>query len=306
MATTVLPGGLSVRTFTPPPAGWDPEKASDRERLQYGYPRCPVEFPELVERWTRKLNKPYTFIQPEFAPRERPNIRLRNGVSRHGAETSYNWAGVYVTPAEGTTFKWVEATWRFPQSYLPGNAEDNVQYSASTWIGIDGENGSGDIMQAGCDSDIQTTGGSPQHQYNPWWEWWPAGSFWITNLSFSPGDEISVLICITAGSTTSAAVFISNNTSNTGGFFHATAPAGTNILGSSAEWIVEALQTQIGYSLAKFDTVDFTDCNAGTQAGGTVQSGSGELIHMISSPGHVIAHTSVVGSTEVQIQYVGP
>jgi hypothetical protein len=200
----------------------------------------------------------------------------------------------------------VEATWRFPQSYLPGGAEDNVEYSASTWIGIDGDNGSGDIMQAGCDSDVQTTGGSPQHQYNPWWEWFPAGSFWITNLTFNPGDEISLLICITAGSTTSAAVFFSNNTTNTGGFFHATAPAGTSVAGSSAEWIVEALQSQIGFSLAKFDTVDFTDCNAGTQAGTTVQSGSGQLIDMTNGSGTVITNASLVGSTEVQVKYTGP
>jgi hypothetical protein len=306
MATIALPGGLSVRTFPAPPVGWDPEKASDRERMQFGYPRCPVEFPGLVERWTRKLSENYTFIQPEFAPRKRPSKRLQRLLGDHGLEYSGNWSGCYVVPPEGTTFKWIEATWKFPESNLPGGAQDNVEYSASTWIGIDGDNGSGDIMQAGCDADVQTTGGSPQHQYNPWWEWYPAGSFWITNLSFKPGDEISLLICITAGSTNSAAVFFSNNTTNTGGFFHATAPAGTSILGSSAEWIVEALGTQIGYALAKFDTVEFTDCHAGTQAGTTVESGSGQLIDMTNGTGMVITNASVIGQTSVQVTYTGP
>ncbi len=176
----------------------------------------------------------------------------------------------------------------------------------STWIGIDGDNGTGDILQAGCDSDVETSGGAPQHQYNPWWEWFPAGSFWITNLSFAPGNEISLLICITQGSTTSAAVFLSNNTTNTGGFFHATAPSGTQVAGSSAEWIVEALLSQLGYTLARFDTVDFTDCNAGTQSGATVDSGSAQLINMVNGSGGVIAKSSLIGGTEVQVQYTGP
>jgi len=55
MGKTVLPGGIAVHTFPPPPPGLDPAKATDRERAFYGYPRCPVEFPDLVERWTRKI-----------------------------------------------------------------------------------------------------------------------------------------------------------------------------------------------------------------------------------------------------------
>jgi hypothetical protein len=306
MGTTKLPGGLTVRTFQPPPTGWDPDKASDRERTLFGYPRCPVEFPDLVSRWTRKLrDKPYKFIEPQFKPRVSRRKSLPRFPKEHGTQTSGNWAGAYVTPPEGTTFKWVESSWRFPQSYLPGGAQDNVEYFASTWIGIDGVNGSGDILQAGCDSDISTSGRAPQHQYNPWWEWWPAGSFWITNLTFSPGDEISLLICATQGDSASGAVFFSNNTTNTGGFFHATAPAGTNLLGDSAEWIVEALESQDGFTLAKFDTVDFTDCNAGTVNGKTVTSTAGQLIDMINSSNSVIADSSLIGSTEVQVKYTG-
>jgi hypothetical protein len=306
MATTLLPGGITLRTFQPPPPGFDPVKATERERLTYGYPRCPGEYPDLVARWTRKLSAPYKIIEPTFKPREMRRRRLPSFLGKHGPQTSDNWAGAFVTPAEGTTFKWVEATWRFPQSYLPGGAQDNVEYFASTWIGIDGDNGSGDILQAGCGSDVSTSGGAPQHQYNPWWEWFPAGSSWITSPTFSPGDEISLLICVTQGSTSSAGVFLSNNTTNTGGFFHATPPSGTQLVGNSAEWIVEALSSQIGFTLAKFDTVQFTDCNAGTVSGATVQSGSGGLIDMTNSAGSDIADASLIGATEVQVKYTGP
>ena len=306
MGKTVLPGGITVHTFPPPPPGLDPAKATDRERAFYGYPRCPVEFPDLVERWTRKISDKYKFIELQFKPRERRRQGLLSFLGKHGTQEFYNWAGAYVTPPKGTTFKWVEANWRFPQSYLPGGAQKNIEYFASTWIGIDGDNGSGDILQAGCDSDVSTSGGAPQHQYNPWWEWFPAGSFWITNLSFAPGDEIALLICVTAGSTSSAAVFLSNSTTNTGGFFHATAPSGTNLVGNSAEWIVEALSSPIGFTLAKFDTVDFKDCNAGTVSGATVQSGSAGLIDMINASDSIIANSSLIGATEVEVKYTGP
>jgi hypothetical protein len=302
MSSIQLPGGFTVRTFQPPPPNFDPVKATDRERLVYGIPRCPIENPDAVARWTRKLSRPYKMIRPEFKPRDTRRKVRQNFLSTHGPQTSYNWAGAIVSPPPGTTFKWVESTWRFPQSYLPGGSQPNIEYFASTWIGMD----DGDILQAGCDSDVDKSGGSTPHQYNPWWEWYPAGSFWITNLTFSPGDEISLLICVTQDSTTSAAVFFGNNTKNTAAFFHATAPAGTTLLGNSAEWIVEALSSSIGFTLAKFDEVKFTDCYAGTVSGTAVQSGSAGLIDMIDSSKSVIAKASLAGSTEVDVTYTGP
>jgi len=306
MPTIPLKGGLTIRTFQAPPTDFDPAKATANELTLYGYPKCAAQFPDVTARWTAKLKKPgYKFIQPEFKERTPRNKTLPKFLGKaHGTQNFYNWAGAFVTPPAGAKFKWVESTWRFPQSYLPGGDQANIEYFASTWIGIDGDNSSGDIMQAGCDSDVFDQSGSP-HQYNPWWEWFPAGSYWITNLTFSPGDTISMLICIAADSTNSAVVFFNNETKNTGAYFQAMAPAGTNLVGDSAEWIVEAL-TDDGFRLAKFDTVTFTDCNAGTVSGVTVQSGSGELIDMLGSNNAEIAQSTLIGSTEVQVKYTGP
>ena len=78
--------------------------------------------------------------------------------------------------------------------------------------------------------------------FNPWWEWYPAGSFWITTVAVSPGDELTCLICVQPGSTSLASIFLGNVTTRVGCFFSAAAPPGVSLLGNCAEWIVEALK----------------------------------------------------------------
>jgi hypothetical protein len=42
MSVTELPGGVTVRTFSAPPDGFDPIKADDRALLAHGYPSRPL------------------------------------------------------------------------------------------------------------------------------------------------------------------------------------------------------------------------------------------------------------------------
>jgi hypothetical protein len=44
MGVLQLGKGLSVQTFQPPSEGFDPDTASDRQRIVHGIPRCPVAF----------------------------------------------------------------------------------------------------------------------------------------------------------------------------------------------------------------------------------------------------------------------
>ncbi|RDJ93702.1 hypothetical protein B4Q13_20145, partial [Lacticaseibacillus rhamnosus] len=106
--------------------------------------------------------------------------------------------------------------------------------------GIDGD-GSGDVLQGGCDSDVMTSGGNITRELKPWWEWYPADSFWISNFPVAQGDTLNVLICVDANSTTSAQIYFYNLTSLMGTSFTATAPQGTSLVGDTAEWIVERL-----------------------------------------------------------------
>ncbi len=188
----------------------------------------------------------------------------------------------------------------------PEGAQSGIWYTASTWIGMDGDDGSGDVLQAGCDADVMTSDGAVQQQFNPWWEWYPAGSFWITSMAVSPGDVLNCLICRSSGDASTGAIFLSNQTTGIAHFFSATAPAGVSLQGNCAEWIVEALETGPNGApeLAQYTPVEFTDCNAGTIGGQTVQAGSGNTINMVDSNGAVISTGEIVGPTAVQVGFV--
>jgi hypothetical protein len=304
-----LPRGVTIRTFRTPPPGFDPLNADDRELTVFGFPRRPTENPRLLARWERVLSRPIRAIQPTFRHVDYKRRRLPNKVSRavHGTETTDIWSGAVVHAPAGDSFQWVEGTWTVPDAFPPGGAQDGVWYSASTWVGIDGIDGSGDVLQAGCDSDVMTQSGTIQRQLNPWWEWFPAGSYWISNLPIVQGDTVNCLICVTAGSTTSAAIFLYNVTSGIGASFQATAPSGTSLVGNSAEWVVERLEIDTNTpELARYGDVYFDEANAGTVGGATLQGGSGNVIEMVDSNNNVISTGALETGTLVQVKYTGP
>jgi Peptidase A4 family len=94
-------------------------------------------------------------------------------------------------------------------------------------------------------------------QIYAWWEWFPADEVAITNLPVSAGDTMYCLICV--NSTTTATVYISNQSTGVLTRFSITAPNGTTLVGNSAEWIVErptvngALTSLADYKVDYFD-----------------------------------------------------
>lgn len=307
MSASELPGGVTVRTFSPPPDGFDPVKADDKALLAYGYPSRPQD-PELLERWERVLSGQVRLIQPTFRsmPYKRRRLPKVTAEAVHGTEDTDIWSGAVVHAPKGDRFRWVEGEWTVPNAFPPPGAIEGVWYSASTWIGIDGIDGSGDVLQAGCDSDVMTSGGAIQRQLNPWWEWFPAGSFWISNLPVAQGDTMDGLICVDAGSVTSATIFLLNVTSGVGASFRATAPPGTSLAGNSAEWVVERLEIDTNSpELARYGDVYFDSANAGTVADTLIRAGSGNTINMTDS-GSTISTGLSETPTLVQVRYTGP
>jgi hypothetical protein len=305
MRQTKRANGLEVTTFPAPPAGFDFEKATEAESQQYGLPKFAND--EARERFLEAV-KGARIIEPEFKPRERKRARLP-GLSRgHGPETSPFWSGGVVYNPSSDKIWDVNGTWHIPTPSMPKGARDGIWYSASSWVGIDGDGSSGDVLQAGCDADIKHSDGHEHIQYNPWWEWWPGGSYWITNMPAKAGDKflcwVQCIDLLAGVKPKSGLILLFNLSQAYAMFFGATAPSGTTLQGNCAEWILEALTlgSDPGPELAKYTTVKFTGCAAVTVKAKTLYPDEGNTIDMVNG-GTVISKGKIVGKREVDVSY---
>jgi len=305
MSTTTFPNGVVITTHPVPPASFDFGKATDEDRALYGLPRFTAGSSVLEKHWLARVRN-LRFVEPKFKQRNSRRSKLPGLKLSHGTETSNIWSGGVTFPASGDKIWDVNGIWNIPTASLPAGAQSGIWYTASSWIGIDGDDGSGDVLQAGCDADVMISGGNTQYQFNPWWEWFPAGSFWITNMPTSAGDEYFCWIqCLSllSGSATanSALIFLGNTTKGIVMPFGATAPAHVSLAGNCAEWIIEALETgpKSAPELAQYTPVYFDQCAAVTVKDKLVLPNSGNTINMVNSSNKVISQGSFLGSVTV-------
>ena len=303
MATQNLDKGFVVKTYPAPPASFDFGKATDEERATYGIPKLPAGLREVADRLMAKRQK-FRYIEPVFKPRDRMRKSLPKVDPAHG-DTSNIWSGAVVFPPAKDQMDGVWATWKMPDDSLPSGAKDGITYTASTWVGIDGW-GSGDVVQTGCDADVTKSGGTTQHQFNPWWEWWPGGSFWLTSVAVAKGDELNAMVIAVPGPPVVAIVQLINFTQFSFSFFEVTPPPHVTLEGNCAEWILEALETgpHKAPELGKYSTVKFTECGAHTLGDKVVTATGGTVINMTDTGGKVISKGKIVSSTEVEVSYV--
>lgn len=188
----------------------------------------------------------------------RPNMRVRPKTNQiNDAETSTNWAGAVLV---SSGFTEVSASFIVPSPQIPSGGDQNTQYCATAWVGIDGDTCSTSILQTGVDFCIQ--GG--QVSYDAWYEWIPADSVDFSGISFNAGDSVSVSVVAT--STTTGTATITNN-SNGQSVTHTFTSSETtsSLCETNAEWIVEdftIISSDGQQSLApfaNFGTVTFTD-----------------------------------------------
>jgi len=314
MPMTELASGITVHTFRPPPEDFDPTKADDRELVAHGLPRRP-EDPDLRERWESLLGRKIRLIEPVFRQIEHRHGRLpkrtserRTSAAEHAVDSTDIWAGALLDSPGGDKFAWIQGTWNVPNAYPPVNPEAGITYSASAWIGIDGYDGSNDVLQIGVDSLALYVFNSTIHTHLVWWEWFPGATFEITNLPVAAGDTVSGLVCVDPDSSTTASVSLYNVTTNIGASFRATAPDGFDLLGNTAQWIVERLVSDTGIhvpELARFGDVYFDDANAGTLGRQLLRGGNGNVVEMTDF-GNVIATGVIETPTLIQVRYTGP
>ena len=252
-------GKLEVHTFPLPPAGFNPIKASEHDLTRFGFPRRPdpVKEPRASARWMEAFVRyhEFTHLVPEFEEHadrvHGPNQRTVKGSEAQLNATSSNWSGEVAFVGGGDAFTWIIGAWTVPHVYATPGA-GGTEYS-SAWLGLDGD-GSGDVMQAGTESDSD---GSCYAR----WEWFPNFEVAIPNFPVACGDAISLLLCNTGPS--AAWMSIGNLTSKHYTSFSFTAPSGTTLVGNCAEAVME--RPSVGGTLAtlpRYGLIEFNDVTA--------------------------------------------
>ncbi len=297
-----------LRRFKPAPKGFDPIAATDRKLLVHGYPARPdaERHPELLERWTQLVSRPWTVVEPQFATAKGAWSDLR-----YELPVGTGWAGSTVFPGQGDTVKWINGQWTVPHVVAPGPGD----CMCAEWIGIDGAYGgpsahSDDILQAGTTQWI--VGGVPDSF--AWCEWWADPPVTITNLPVSPGDTMHCMICVLTP--TEGGVHLWNITTGAATSFIKTPVnpnSGIRLVGNTAEWVLEdPVRDELASEryLAQFGDVYFDNCIAGTQNGELLVAGSGKLVTLQGIPDGAsairnIAVPSIENDLLIKVEYTG-
>ncbi len=173
---------------------------------------------------------------------------------------SLDWAGygVYESPIfQQPVVTGVYGSWVVP--YVAASAADSF---SAAWIGIGGQS-EPTLIQVGSEHDFI----SGQAAYSLWYEMLPADSISISEITISPGDQISASITLSDSSSNTWLIKIDDITTGQG--FDQTFTYNSSRL--TAEWIVErpTVNNQLSV-LADFGSVTFSDIKA--QIGDTSSS----------------------------------
>jgi hypothetical protein len=292
MSSMKLPGGATATPFPSPPADFNPSEADDATLAKYGFPPRPRD-PEGIRRWEKKMRRARTHVVPVFE--YRPNVK--HG-PRKPLDISSNWSG---SSLRGKGSRGVDGRWTVPNiSDDVINISWNHHYSA--WVGIDGDNGSSDVVQAGVHCWVQLVdppnGRAVLHTYL-WWEWYPEPEVAITNFPVNLGDTLSVSVGLQDA--THALIYIENESSKQYTNFTVTPPSGTSSSASSAEWIVERPEVNGAVSAL----LDYGEIQM-TGMAGLEHAGDGVSIDMQDESGKIISKSSFPNSSTVDCKYQSP
>lgn len=293
-----------------PPAAFNAVTASPEALLDNGFPPRPDQqaAPQAFERWKHAVTSGAKRILPQLrqtAIKHGPHI-----ASRRANGTSPNWSGYAVlngtTTYSGGSFYFVLADWVVPGvSQAFGACTGSWDYS-STWVGIDGYN-SNDVLQAGTESDAYCGSDGKAGYVGAWYEWFPLGEVSLSNFALYPGNDVYVEVYSTTPTTGHA--YMVNYSTDQAVSLTFKAPAGTNLIGNSAEWIVERPAISGGLAtLTNYVQEFMVDAYAQnffgqTEAPGYVIAGSTALpMTMLDNAGYPISVPALLGPSSLWFQ----
>jgi len=286
-----------------PPRDFDPVTAPDSLLALYGFPPRPdaAMQPEAHDSWARAMRSSSARITPHL---EQTNVYHGPKRTGNSSGTSLNWSGSVDFGGANSynhtnSFYYLIADYVVPtaiQAY--GACTGGWDYSSS-WIGIDGD-GSNDVLQAGTESDAYCSGGSNSSYYSAWIEWFPFSETRITNFPVAPGDDLFIEVWNT--SSTQGYAYLFNYRTNQSVSLSLTPPAGTSLIGNSAEWVVE--RPSVGGGLATLTNYVwdfFANCYAYTWSGVSYTPGttSATQLTMLDNSSKPISYPTLLGTNAI-------
>jgi hypothetical protein len=280
------PAGTTV-VFPQPPAGFDPETATDDELSVYGFPPRPTD-PNLLGRWHEDVGSVQEVAPPDAC--QAPEQVDPEPPVAGDLVTSKHWAGFAdLNPKGNNQWAGIQGDYSQPNhtTTCPGGQE-------VSWIGLGGY-GTGSLIQAG-------TGIDAGDNLYAWFEYLkPGRQFPIqrTGLAVHPGDHIHIWVNYV----------YSNNYANLYVTDLTTGRSSNNIVfalghkyydGSSAEFIDERPSLTVNgsfTSLENFGTTNWSQARSMTTGGGwgTLSSFNHVRINMQAS--HLLASPSALTSS---------
>ena len=297
---TNLPG---VTSAPAPPSGFSPLAASDSELATDGFPPRPDRkvSPGAYAAWAKAMQAAKERVFPVLELTNHFNgPHVAAGPILNNTGYSYNWSAVVDTTTAhnygSTSFTSVEGFWVIPIAQQAFGACTGGWDYESSWVGIDGY-ASKDVLQAGTESDAYCNGGTKSTYYSAWYEWYPLGEVRISSLPVSAGD--TMVIWVGSNSSTSGTAFVENMNTDQYVSINFSAPAGTQLVGNSAEWVVERPGVNGGLAtLTNYISDVFVNGYANTAAGTEYGPGSNGAITltMLDNNGNPISEPlSIIG-----------
>jgi hypothetical protein len=317
-----------ITTIEAPPAGFDALHASAADLQRYRLPRRPdaLRAPAAYAAWTHIVGGAKQFMPPllrqtgiQHLPMKRvygitpavTPLANRNAINAY----TKNWSGIAdvgsVTSFGPNSIFVLYGEWVVPIAQQAfGACTGGTDYSA-IWMGIDGYNTtSPDVFQGGTEADATCARGIRSSDYYIWFEWYPNGGYEITNIPVGAGDVVAGVL--EAESSTSGVFYVINETTNVYTIVSLSSPAGSSLVGSSSEWIVELPSVNNAEGTLTNYIADFMVNTVAEQKNGSaILGGNGSAsfplydLTMLDGNRNPISQPSMIGSVETSFEDEG-